>query len=304
MTAAEPASLERRGRTRRGQHVEDGAPAHERAARPRTARRGPPRAGTPRRAGRRRRSAPRAAPGDRLAGQRRAASDNRRGPALGGAHQCVDVVAAELRARRRAAAPRPRRASCASSPSRSSRHERLRRAAAPAAPAARAARRARPRRRRAAGSRWPPACPRRRACAGVDVVEHEHDAPVRGVGVAPSTAAATARSSVAGRFVRGLSVTQANGRGSRADHSSSSSVLPKPAGATIPTSRCGSGPVSAATRRGRGTPARTAGRRPGRASNWVRTDLSEEAAAVMGGDLPLAPESGQGRRPAASMRSS
>ena len=44
----------------------------------------------------------------------------RRGPALGGAEQRVDVVAPEVRARRRAAASRPRRGSCASSPWRSS----------------------------------------------------------------------------------------------------------------------------------------------------------------------------------------
>ena len=48
-------------------------------------------------------------------------------------------------------------------------------------------------------------------------------------------------------------------------------VLPKPAGATIPTSRCGSGPTSAATRRDLGTPVRAGGRRSGRASNR-RTD--------------------------------
>ena len=76
---------------------------------------------------------------------------------------------------------------------------------------------------------------------------------------ASSTARAIARSSSSGSSCRRSSVTQADGRGSRAHHCCSSVVLPYPAGATRTANGAASAPPSAASRRGRRTALRTRG---------------------------------------------
>ena len=167
---------------------------------------------------------------DGLVGERECGQRQRRRPALGGAHQCVDLIAVELETgaaqQRRGLAARHRQIALTQLG-----HERLRRAAARAAPAAPPARRARPRSRRATGRRSRRsrrATPdgagreRRRGRARCDRRERRRTRCRR-----PASPPAAASPDRRGRV---CSVTQANGRGSLAAHSHSSRRLAEPGG--------------------------------------------------------------------------